>query len=173
MGGTVTEVAGAMALPSTDVQVWASYYAVAGELVLGQTSPTVIGTSPDASVAATAGAMAFTGGFPEVEGFGPPPMLVRLKNTDVGNFYDVPRPLPPSGTRWVGLWPRLVLPATQKALLLWEDGRVEEVTSLQGDIYALADDVIAGGTIWEGLNTSWQAQALAAAGYTLVPVEEA
>ncbi|MGE0229319.1 MAG: hypothetical protein AB7U23_12530 [Dehalococcoidia bacterium] len=171
--GQVDAVAGAAALPSTNVEVWASYYAYAGEMTLGETAPTVVGTSPNGSVVATPAPAVLTGTFPEVDGFGPPPILVRLKNTDVGNFIDVPRPLPPSGSRWIGLWPRLVLPATQKALLLFEDGRVQEVTSLQGDIYDLADDVIAGGTVWEGLSTSWQAQALAAAGYTLVPVEEA
>jgi hypothetical protein len=101
-----------------------------------------------------------------------PQYMVRLVGTSVGNFRDVPRPRPESGNHWTGLWPRLVFPATQKALLLFEDGTVQEVTTLSSQAVETADDVIAGGTVWEGLNTSWQAQALAAAGYELVRVEE-
>lgn len=105
-----------------------------------------------------------------------PQYLVRLVNTSVGNFHDVARPPGhPSvaGGRWVGLWPRLVMPATQKALLLWEDGTVKEIAGWSSVAeMESADELIAGGTKWVGLNTSWQAAALAAAGYTLVRADE-
>lgn len=101
------------------------------------------------------------------------PAPVRLVNTSVGNFHDLPRPRRHrEGTHWVGLWPRLVHPATQKGLLLWQDGTVKEVTDWPGQIGDAADDYIAGGTVWIGMDNSWQAEVLAAAGYTLVRLDE-
>lgn len=66
---------------------------------------------------------------------------------------------------------RRALPRTQKGLLIWRDGRVLEVTSwYPRGLYDDADDHIAGGAIWVAASTSWQANVLRDAGYTLVPV---
>jgi hypothetical protein len=100
---------------------------------------------------------------------------VTIEDVSLGSFLD---------PRWYGLerrpfvgqkrrHARYVLPRVQKGLILYRDGRVIQVRDWRGpNAYADADDRIGGGTVWIAQNTSWQAQVLEAAGYTLVQVAD-
>jgi len=67
------------------------------------------------------------------------------------------------------LWRRFHFPESQKALFLYQDGRVVESDTLWVDDYVQADDWVAGGTQFITEDTSWQYQVLTDAGYTFVP----
>lgn len=78
-----------------------------------------------------------------------------------------PRPQPP---RFSALWRRVIPPTTQLALWLYVDGTVTVHDHLPMPGETPPDDVVAGGIVWTGDDASWQAVALANAGYTLTPI---
>lgn len=97
-------------------------------------------------------------------------MLVRLVPTPPslpGSVKDVPRPRR-HAPGFLGLWPRLRWPQTERGICLWQDGAVMLVESWEDA--PEADDYIAGGHEWRGDDSSWQAQVLTAAGFTLEEV---
>ncbi len=69
------------------------------------------------------------------------------------------------------MWGSFHYPQTPAGLLLWKDGTVKLVDSLYEQGFLTCDDAILGGYIWYTPEDSWQAQVLAAAGYTLIPHE--
>ena len=77
------------------------------------------------------------------------------------------RPKAPPYSR---LWRRFAYPLTPAAILLWQDGTVKAVSAMT-DESLTADDIIMGGHLWYAPRSSWQAQALEAAGYTLIDYE--
>lgn len=72
------------------------------------------------------------------------------------------------GSRWIGVYGFVQPIRTEAGLLLWKDGRVAIVR--QWPDYTDADDQIAGGHEWRGMENSWQAQVLRDNGFTLEPV---
>jgi hypothetical protein len=72
---------------------------------------------------------------------------------------------------WIGLWPRLYHPRTQRGLLVWQDGRVVPVEDW-GDLatWEDADAHLLGGYQWEGEDTDWIVGVLTAAGFSFEPV---
>lgn len=68
------------------------------------------------------------------------------------------------------LWRRFAYPLTPAAILLWQTGEVKAVEAMT-DESLTADDIIMGGHVWVAPRSSWQAQVLEAAGYTLIPYE--
>ena len=68
------------------------------------------------------------------------------------------------------LWRRYAYPLTAAAILLWKTGEVKVVSAMT-DESLTADDIILGGHVWAKPRSSWQAQALEAAGFTLIPYE--
>lgn len=99
--------------------------------------------------------------------------LVPQEPDRPGSFQGVPRAEHPRRRRgpWIGLWPRLRFPTTQRGLLVWQDGRVVQVEDW-GDLatWEDADAHLLGGYRWEGEDTDWIAQVLVANGYTLEAV---
>lgn len=69
------------------------------------------------------------------------------------------------------LWSRFLYPQTPVGLLLWKDGTVTQVSSFYDNGFLTCDDAILGGHKWATPDTSWQAQVLADAGYTLIECE--
>jgi hypothetical protein len=96
--------------------------------------------------------------------------LVPVEPDLPGSFQGMPRARHPRRRNmpWIGLWPRLRFPTTQRGLLLWQDGRVLQMEEW-GDLVTWedADAHILGGYRWEGEDTDWIAQVLVANGYTL------
>jgi len=100
--------------------------------------------------------------------------LVPVEPDRPGSFQGLPRPSHQFRRHgpWIGLWPRLRHPRTQRGLLVWRDGRVIPVEDW-GDLetWQDADAHLLGGYRWSGEDTGWIAQVLTAAGYTLVPCD--
>lgn len=93
----------------------------------------------------------------------------RYVTVDPGILLDkADTPLPP---KYSPLWKHYAYPRTPIGLLLYKTGQVIQVASF-GDTRILeADDAILGGYQWWTESDSWQAQVLAAAGYTLIDTE--
>lgn len=104
-------------------------------------------------------------------------MLVRLVPSEdparPGSFQGVPRARHPrrrSGP-WIGLWPRLRFPTTQRGLLVWKDGTVIAVEDW-GDLptWESVDLHILGGYQYVADDSHWSVPVLTAAGYAFEPV---
>lgn len=84
-----------------------------------------------------------------------------------GFMDDQPRPRHP-------LWRKFHYPHTPMGVLLWKPrhnhpGRVHVVSSFHTDDFLKADDYILGGHLWFTEKDSWQAEAMEAAGFPLIP----
>lgn len=69
------------------------------------------------------------------------------------------------------LWRKFAYPLTPAAVLLWQTGEVKALGAMT-DEWLTADDIIMGGHQWSTPRSSWQAQVLRAAGFTLIPLDE-
>ena len=88
---------------------------------------------------------------------------------DLDTYFDqTKRPEHPPYSK---LWGYVKYPTTPAGMLLWEDGTVKVVDTFYDGGYLTCDDAILGGHLWYTRSDSWQAQVLAAAGYSLVDDE--